>query len=409
MTTYHASWLFTEHEYPTRDAVLQVEAGKVVYAGTWEGQPVDVDFGNAMIVPGFVNAHTHLDLGGLRLPQPQSFTEWLGQVVQYRRSSSADEWEQAIAAGIAESLRHGTTAIGDISAGGLSWPLLEHSGLRFVHFFELIGLSDERCQQALDAVRAWQLQASGDPHQRGYSPHAPYTVSRSLLNGLVDTLAGSRAQPIAMHLAESREELQLLREQAGPFESFLIGLDAWLPQNILASIEEIIYLLNRFGSSLVIHGNYLRPEQWQRLSRDASVVFCPRTHHYFCHEPHPYLDMLAEGINVALGTDSLASNPDLSILNECRFLWQRDRDRITGASLLKLATTNGHRALRITEDCELFSPGCVADFAVIPCDAKSDPWEQLFGEQSEPVATFVGGRQLFPILENAHREDGVNA
>ncbi len=401
MTTYHAAWLFTEHDYPTRDAVLQVEAGKVVYAGSWEGQPVDVDFGPAMIIPGLVNAHSHLDLGRLRVAQPRSFTEWLEQVVQYRRQENLREWNDAIVEGMMESVRHGTTAIGDISSGGLSWIFLAASGLRFITFYELIGLSDERTEAALNAFSNWQARLSAEQRaQLGYSPHAPYTVSRRLLNGLVDALAGQSRQPIAMHLAETREELQLLREQTGPFVPFLTGLGAWHPENLLASVEEAIYLLNRFSTALVIHGNYLRQDQWRRLSRDASVVYCPRTHHYFCHEPHSYLDMLADGVNVALGTDSLASNPDLSILNECRFLWQRDRDRIGGANLLKLATVNGHRALRTTEDCEFFTPGCVADFAVLPCaDPKADPWEQLFSAQTEPLATFVAGKQLYPPLE----------
>jgi len=398
MTTYHASWLLTDEDQPIRDGVLQVEAGRVAYAGPRRGEIIDVELGDALIVPGFVNTHTHLDLGGLKLPQPHSFTEWLWQVVQYRRSSTVAEWQDAITAGIAESRRHGTTALGDISCGGWSWLSLEESGLRFVHFFELIGLGDDRADEALAGFTRWRDElANAEETRRGVSPHAPYSVARGLMNRLVDAhSSGEKSYPVAMHVAETREELELLRDRTGPFEAFLHRVGGWNPGNLFGSVEEVIYLLNRFDSAVLVHGNYLLRPQWERLSRDVSVVYCPRTHHYFCHDEHPYLDMLTDGVNVALGTDSLASNPDLSILNECRFLWSRDRGRLDPTTLLRMATLNGQRALRTSHSGELLSHGTAADFVVVPCrPGETEPWEALFAGDSLPVSTFVGGTQVY--------------
>src|SRR5688572_4570294 len=132
MTTYHAAWLLRSDDEPVRDGVLVVENGRVVEAGPWKRQSIDVEFGEALIIPGFVNAHTHLDLGALRLPKPPSFTAWLEQVVNYRRDEDIREWDAAIIDGINESIRQGTTALGDISANGSSWMFLEPFNVRFV-------------------------------------------------------------------------------------------------------------------------------------------------------------------------------------------------------------------------------------------------------------------------------------
>jgi cytosine/adenosine deaminase-related metal-dependent hydrolase len=397
MTTYHAAWLLRPDEEPVRDGVLVVENGRVTYAGPWQRHPVDVDFGSALLLPGLVNAHTHLDLGGLRgkLPRPRSITEWLQAVVEYRRAGNVSEWDQAIEVGIAESLRHGTTVLGDVSFGGRSQGFLEKAPLHFIHFLELIGLRDDRTALALEQFVDWfrDRSAAEEPWKWGYSPHASYTVSWVLLTQLIEQLELSESEvPLAMHVAESREELQLLQDHTGPFVEFLRSLGAWCPENLIASLDEVLTLLTEAACPLIIHGNYLTPAQWRPLAGRVSVVYCPRTHAYFGHEPHPYLHMLGDGVNVALGTDSLASNPDLSILNECRFLWERDQSSLNGPMLLKLATLNGLQALGVAPREGLLRTGSRADFVVVPCpDRADDPWESLFGSTTLPAATYLNG------------------
>lgn len=382
MTTYRADWVFTGQGEPIKNGTLVEHNGKIVEIRAGKGDKPDVDLGNALIIPGLVNAHTHLDLGALRgqIPPPAHFTDWLQQVISYRRKSSIEEWEAAIRAGINESLREGTLVLGDISFNGQSYDELKTTQMQFLVFREVMGLSEERFNLAMDISNDW-ISDHPDVATAGLSPHAPYSVSQSLLTALLHRYP---LVPVAMHVAESREELQLLSQLQGPFRDFLQNLGVWHPHQLFRSIDEVVSLLNEFVQSCLIHGNYLTREQWQRLSPSTTVVYCPRTHAYFGHEQHPYLQMLSDGVTVALGTDSLASNPDLSILNECRFLWKRDRSYLNGPTLMKLATHTGKTIL---------APKTPANFVVIPHENRdSDPWELLWAGASSPSAVYLRGK-----------------
>jgi len=382
-TTYRADWVFTGVGEPIKDGVLVEQDGMLVECAPWQHHKIDIDLGQSLIIPGLVNAHTHLDLGALRgkLPPPAQFTDWLVQVVAYRRKANVQEWTVAIDEGIKESLRHGTLWLGDISFNGQSLDVLNSSGLDCLVFRELIGMSHERVELALTLADDW-INNDSEAECRGLSPHAPYTVSEPLLTLLHGQFHDI---PMAMHVAETREELQLLNDKAGPFRDFLQSLGVWHPDQFFVSMDDVITLLSDLDHAYLIHGNYLTREQWQRLSPRTTVVYCPRTHAYFSHDPHPYLAMLADGVNVALGTDSLASNPDLSILNECRFLWQRDRAKLDGPTLMKLATHAGKTAL---------GPKKPASFVVLPHDGQSsDPWELLWNGTAPPSAVNIRGKR----------------
>lgn len=378
-TIYRADWVFTGVGEPIRNGVLIEEAGQIVECVPWQGHQVNVNLGQSLIIPGLVNAHTHLDLGALRgkLAPPARFTDWLLQVIAYRRQANGQEWTVAITEGVQESLRHGTTWLGDISFNGQSLDALSNSGLEGLVFRELIGMSHERVELALSLADDW-INDDSDANSKCLSPHAPYTVSEPMLTLLHGHF---HSTPMAMHVAETREELQLLNDKSGPFRDFLQSMGVWHPDQLFDNIDSVLNLLNDLDQAYLIHGNYLVREQWQRFNTSTTVVYCPRTHSYFGHEPHPYLQMLDDGVNVALGTDSLASNPDLSILNECRFLWQRDRDKLDGATLMKLATHGGKTALL---------PKGAASFVVLPHDRSSpDPWELLWNGKTLPSAVYI--------------------
>lgn len=386
LTTYRADWVFTGVGEPIRNGVLIEAAGKVVECVAWQGHQVDVDLGQSLIIPGLVNAHTHLDLGALRgmLPPPARFTDWLVQVIAYRRQANAQEWTAAIEDGIKESVRHGTTWLGDISFNDQSLDPLNAAGLDGLVFRELIGMSHERVELALSLADDW-VNEDTESDWRALSPHAPYTVSEPLLTLLHMHF---HSTPMAMHVAETREELQLLNDKSGPFRDFLQNMGVWHPDQLFASIDDVLNLLNDLDQAYIIHGNYLTREQWQRFNTSTTVVYCPRTHAYFGHEPHPYLQMLDDGVNVALGTDSLASNPDLSILNECRFLWQRDRAKLDGPALMAMATNNGQTSLLPKESASL---------VVVPHDASStNPWELLWKGPAPPSGVYIQGKQVHP-------------
>ena len=254
-------------------------------------QTPDIDLGNAAILPGLVNAHTHLDLSGLRgkCPPSPDFVGWLRQVIAHRRTTTPEQTEADIH-GLAECLRFGTTVVGDIASGGASWDALAEAPLWAVVYFELLGLSQDRAAAAWE-VWKWWLRARPEATncRPGVSPHAPYSARFSLFFG-----AATADMPAATHLAESREELWLLGDRCGPFVDFLKGLGVWDPEGLAEGPDHILRLMNGLRPVVFCHGNYLRPDH--PIPDNAAVVYCPRTHAAFGHPAHPFRDFLARGV-----------------------------------------------------------------------------------------------------------------
>jgi cytosine/adenosine deaminase-related metal-dependent hydrolase len=350
----------------------------------------DIDLGNVAVLPGMVNAHTHLDLTGLRgkVPPTADFTAWLRAVIRHRRELTPDQVHQDVQTGLAESLAAGTTLLGDISGQGLSWPGVAAAPLRAVVFYELLGLPRERARLAWTAARAWLQDHPATPTCRpGLSPHAPYSVRASLFAAAAG-LARREHRVLAIHLAETREEVELLADHSGPFVAFLEDLGVWDPGGLVRVAGEVLRLNRDVGQVLFAHGNYLPAGTvWPP---GGTVVYCPRTHAAFGHSAHPLLEALRKGgganLRLALGTDSLASNPDLSVLAEARFVHERFPD-LDGARLLRMATLAGAEALGWQQETGSLSPGKSGDLAVVPLpDADhADPHRLLF-ESTLPVA-----------------------
>ncbi len=172
-----------------------------------------------------------------------------------------------------------------------------------------------------------------------------------------------------MHVAETREELQLLADQTGPFVELLDSLGAWFPETCPrgATALDILQLLSRAPRSLVIHGNYLDDAEIDFVARHSdtmSVVYCPRTHEFFEHETWPLEKFLGAGINVAIGTDSRASNPDLNLFEELKCL-QRKFPDLEPEQILAMGTREGAVALGLPSAVASIAPGNRADFNIV--------------------------------------------
>jgi aminodeoxyfutalosine deaminase len=357
-----ARWVFPVDGPPLPSGVVTVGGERIVRVESGGETQADLDLGNVAILPGFVNAHTHLDLTDLhgKCPPTPDFTGWLRKVIDHRRRQTPEQVRADIRAGLAQCLRHGVTLLGDISAGGASWEVLDGAAIRAVVFYELLGLTAERAELSWQNASAWhQAHPDSATCRAGLSPHAPYSVRDSLFARVGTT--ESRI-PVAIHLAESTEEMALLHRQNGPFVDFLRDMGVWDPQGLVPDIPALLDLY-RDRNPLWIHGNYLDPEMPHL--RTGTVVYCPRTHAAFQHPPHPFLQMRRLKVPLALGTDSLASNPDLSILEEIRFLHRFYPD-LDGAWLLDLATRAGARALGWEQETGSLSPGKSADLVVLP-------------------------------------------
>jgi cytosine/adenosine deaminase-related metal-dependent hydrolase len=392
--TFRARWILPVDQPPVRGGTFTVLDGRIAAVSASAKRSTDVDLGDVAVLPGLVNAHAHLDLTALHgcIPPPTGFAEWLRQVVSYRRSSDAMEWQSAVRSGIEESLLAGTTLLGDISTSGASAPLLAASPLRSTVFHEIIGLTRPRAKVTWNHAKLWlQGQAPTADCRVGLSPHAPYSVRRGLWR-----LASRCNVPLAVHWAETPEEDELLERRSGPLREFLEDVGAWDAHGLAESRGWIERQLQAASRVLYVHGNYLdrmRIKSAMAIAHSA-VVFCPRTHAYFGHARHPFLELLDARINVALGTDSLASNPDLSILEEMRFLWRQHVGRLSGGELLRLGTLNGAIALGCERDTGSLAPGKSADWITVPLQGGSvdDPHDAIFVSSLPVRDVFIAGR-----------------
>jgi cytosine/adenosine deaminase-related metal-dependent hydrolase len=363
--------------------VVTTDGERIVAVGTKAESGDVTDLGPVALMPGLVNCHTHLEFSHLQRPlgEPSmALVDWIRLVIaeRGRRDSRA---APSIAAGLVESGCHGVSTLGDIAVGGVDEYV--DTMVDLMLFGEVIGFSRTRAASALLALHErLDAFAAKTDLQVGISPHSPYTVSPDLLSELI-ALAGERGLPVAMHLAESAEELELLDRGTGPFQELLEERSMWDAAAIPRGSRPIDYLrlLAEAPRAIVIHGNYLDDEEHSFLAANAarmSLVYCPRTHSYFRHPPYPLPQLLAAGVRVALGTDSRASNPDLDLLAEMRHV-ARAFQTIEPNAILRLGTLAGAEALGRGTEVGSITPGKFANLVAVPLpeDARGNANEML--------------------------------
>ncbi len=370
--TLTARWIFPVDQPPLACGTITIQGERILAVDKAGTRTADIDLGNVAILPGFVNAHTHLDLSDAlgKCPPSPDFTGWLRMVINHRRSQTPEDVAKAIDIGLAQCLKYGTTLVGDISAGGISWDKLTNAPLRAVVFYELLGLSEDRANAAWEQAVSWLNTRPHNENTRpGLSPHAPYSVHRHLLEWAA-RVANEKDLPLTIHLAETTAESELLESHAGSFVPFLKKLGAWKEEG-LTTHQEILKLGKDEKNFSLVHANYLK----MPVSQGMLIIYCPRTHAAFGHTPHPFRQYLAQRLNVSLGTDSLASNPDLDVLAEMRVLHGKNQD-VSGATVLKMATLNGAHALGWSHETGTISPGKSADLVVLPLpnEDPADPY-----------------------------------
>ncbi|MBY0526097.1 MAG: amidohydrolase family protein [Gemmataceae bacterium] len=389
--TLTARWIFPVDGPPLERGTIAIDGERIVAVEPQGTRTADVDLGNVAILPGLVNAHTHLDLSGMRgkCPPTSEFTNWLRAVIRHRRGQTSAQVMEDIRAGLAESLKCGTTLLGDIAVQGLSWTVLSQSSIRAIVFFEVIGLTRERAYDADQAWISWRESHAGVLNCRpGVSPHAPYSVRMSLFSACGRS-ANYHQLPIAVHLAETTDELDLLQAHQGPLVAFLQELGALDFDGLTPNVDAVIALCDPFARTplLLAHANYWEPPS--EPSPYHNVIYCPRTHAAFGHPPHPFREFLARGVRVALGTDSLASNPELDVLAEARFVHEKYPD-VPGAIVLRMATLSGAEALGWADETGSLTPGKSADLVVLPLANResADP-HSLILESNLPVSSVM--------------------
>lgn len=377
---------------PMEGGVVTVVGQRIVALGrrVWAGRVHDL--GDVALVPGLLNAHTHLELSGVPNPLGRpgiAFTRWLEEVMRFRSTRDASAAQGAMQHGLAECRRYGTAAVGDIVQRGWTPAAVENTGVHVTAFLELIAPTEGRAaalgEQPLDHLR----QPPNTEWRPGLCPHAPYTVVGALRRQAIAWAAAFQA-PLAFHLAESQEEIEFLRHGRGPLCELLEARG--IPSGPFAGKLRPLDLLRELAEAprtLVIHGNHLDAEEMAFLAQrraTMAVVYCPRTHAWFQHPPYPLAPMLSMGVRVVLGTDSLASAPDLDMLAEVRYV-AAHHPNVSPRLALELATLESARALGLEHEFGILAPGRRAALAAIalPLRHAADPYELLLEGTPAPV------------------------
>ncbi|MRR53304.1 MAG: metal-dependent hydrolase [Deltaproteobacteria bacterium] len=382
MKIYAASHLLPVSGPAIEGGALVVENGKIVAVGKLSeltaafSAPVIENPGCA-IIPGLVNAHSHLEL--THFPSwkvrkgidysPRTYVDWIIQVIKIRRSLSPEEQDHSVLEGIRISLQSGTTALGEILSDPALLSLYLRSPLVGRVYLEAVGQTPQRCADVMSAIGETLPLFSGTDLAPGISPHTPHTVSEDFFRELRDYTA-RQALPLMIHLAESREESTFFFDSSGPIAEKLYPFVDWnehLPPPRRTSPTAYLDSLGvlRPGTTLV-HCVHISPSDAELLKkRGAAVVLCPRSNEKLDVGTAPVHLLNAAGIPLALGTDSLASNDSLSLFDEARFFLKKFPDQFSSAEVLRMMTLTGAEVLGREAEIGSLEQGKRGDFLVI--------------------------------------------
>ena len=388
-----AHLIFPMDRPPIRNGVVAVQEGRIAFVGTVAeardanllSHAPDEDLGNHAILPGLFQLHTHLDLSALHVPPDAAlpFPEWLSAVIAHRFRTPPADVRAAIEKGLANSLAAGVTYLADISGGGESYPLLANAPLESCVFREILGLNEERAKLGSENLARWRATRSmSDRVTLGVSPHAPYSVRQTLF-----AEAFAADMPVAIHIAESRAEVELIRHRRGAFLTFLKHFGVWDEGGLVESFETIGAMVARHTQPvLLVHGNYL--ERSIRLPGHVSIVYCPRTHHAFGNDAYELRRLLDGGNRVVLGTDSRASNPDIDPMREALWL-RRNLTEVTDEEVLAMITRESAAAMGRADELGTITQGKWANATAVslPDQEFGDPYDSLWrAVEADPTA-----------------------
>ena len=366
-SSLRADWVLPIAGPPIEGGSVTIEDGRIV-AVEPVAPPGATNLGRRVLMPGLVNAHTHLELSYLhaRIPRAACFTDWVRPLLAARRTPPDQETVEAHAAdAIDEAVESGTVLFGDVSNGLAGLSALRRSRMAAHVFYELLGFNapepDARVAEARARIDVEHQAAERDGLEIRFSlaPHAPYSVSPALFDGIRRD-ATAHGSPTTVHLAEGQEEVRLLADGTGPWRALLETLGVWTDTWKAPACSPVAYLQQRGflnGSTLVVHGVQCTADDIARLRHvGATVVACPRSNAYVGAGEPPLADFYAAGVPVAFGTDSLASVEDLNLFRELAEA-RRVAPAVPARRLLESATLTGARALGFERDYGSLEPG----------------------------------------------------
>jgi cytosine/adenosine deaminase-related metal-dependent hydrolase len=399
-----AGWVFPVISSPIADGAVAVQGGEILavgpraeVAGAFSRAPRR-DLGDAAILPGLVNGHTHLELGGLVRPVADGgFVAWIVAVVEGRREVTLAAQTAAAEEGVQSLLRSGTTCVGEVSISGQSLSPLLRAGLRGVVYREVLGLPPEEAEARRNAaredVRRMQAAARGGRLCIGLSPHSPYGLSEELFRAC-DAILRWSSLPCCIHVAESRDEVEFLATGEGMIPRCLypaVGCEVPPLRGRAGSPVEYLGALGALEwRPLLVHAVHVDAADQRRMAvGGVRVAHCPRSNTRLSEGVAPVPEFLRQGIPVGLGTDSLASVPSLDLWEEMRAALELHAGRLAPEQVLSMGTLGGARALGLEDAVGSLAPGKRADLIAVAAGPV---------EASDPVGSLIAGTQAGGVL-----------
>jgi cytosine/adenosine deaminase-related metal-dependent hydrolase len=367
-----------------------------------------IDLGEVIVLPGLINAHCHLDYTDMagELPPTKTFTDWIAAILGAKSGRTYSDYARSWVRGAQQLLQSGTTTVGDIEAMPDLLPdVWETTPLRVISFLEMTGIKSGRPpKEILDQAMA-KIDSLNHRRQRAaLSPHAPYSTRADLLR-LAARISRRRKMPISIHVAESVQEYEMFMNARGPMYTWMArnGRD-----NSDCGLGSPIAHLARnqlLGDNvLAVHVNYLGRGDATLLAKNRThVVHCPRSHEYFKHRTFERERLAKVGVNLCLGTDSLATTlkngkrkPELNLFSEMRTLANNDKS-VSPEEILAMATVNGARALGLSGKTGELAKSTLADLIAIPYAGKSPRAVEAVMEHTGHVnVSMIEGRWAIP-------------
>jgi cytosine/adenosine deaminase-related metal-dependent hydrolase len=371
---FRARWLLPIIAPPIDGGWIEIAGGRIATLGRGRPPGPCRDLGDVAVLPGLVNAHTHLELSWLagRIPPAEHMVDWIRALMAARRAGPPGgdaERTRTMREAVAQLEAAGTVLVGDVTNTLESATALRQSTLAGVIFYELLGFREANPRERV--AQAWSLIDTVPRFEHSVVAHAPYSVSPALFTEIARRRRPGA--PLAVHLAESAAEIEFLQTGTGPFRELLEDLDIWDDDWMPPGCDPVEYL-DRLeylqAGTIVVHGVHLTDDGLDRLrDRGGALVTCPRSNVWVGAGLPRIAHAYAEGVRVAIGTDSLASVPTLSIFDELAEL-RRIAPDVAAAKLLESATRTGAHALGFGSDYGTLSAGKRA--ALVSVEAPPD-------------------------------------
>jgi len=416
-TIFRSPYILPIDTPPIRDGAIKIKKNKIVaiskfgdLAKARKDRLIYLD--DCIIVPGFVNSHTHLELSCLKgvIKERKSFSKWIIEVIEAKKKLSEKDYEKSIKNGILESIKGGITCFGDISGTGLSPKIMKKLGVRGISFHEVIGFKEKEAWDIfytfIMKIAISQILYSGKEEilSIGISPHSPYSVSHKLFK-LSCNLAKRLNLPVSTHLSETEDEVRFLKNGNGPLRKLLLDLgsfeNSWKPP----ACSPLKYLdsLNVLNPNIsIVHFNFFdKADLGIAKKSNIKVIFCPKSNNeWFSRKSSPLIVCLEKSIPISIGTDSLASNNAYNMFDEMRMV-KSLYPSLPAKKILQMATIGGAFCLRLKNKIGSLRPGKLADFIAIKIPEKiksKDLPEYIVSEAKEVSLSVINGRAVYNPL-----------